>query len=142
MSNLRFDQIGILSDVQIFKTCKKGDSGGPLACVFDGQPVLTGVVSWGYGCAAEGNPGVYANVAHYVDWIWDKIDNSAPTTPAPTTNTFTSQSDNSTGFEDLPEKIPEGLQCTAPFQRRNTANDDAQRIVGGTVVEQGIRLII
>ena len=63
-------------EFQYFKTLKKGDSGGPLACIFDGQPVLTGVVSWGYGCAAEGNPGVYANVANYVDWIWENIFNS------------------------------------------------------------------
>ena len=62
-------------EFQYFKTLKKGDSGGPLACIFDGQPVLTGVVSWGNGCAAKGNPGVYANVAHYIDWIWDTIEN-------------------------------------------------------------------
>ena len=116
-----------------------GDSGGPLTCVFDDQPVLTGIVSWGNMCAEEGSPGVYVDVAQYVDWIEEIMQGLPPTTPAPTTNTFTN---NSTGFEDLPEKIPEGLQCTAPFQRRNNANYDAQRIVGGTVVEQGIRLII
>ena len=47
----------------------QGDSGGPLTCVRDGQPVVTGVVSWGFGCANAGNPGVYANVWHYMDWI-------------------------------------------------------------------------
>ena len=58
------------------KTLLKGDSGGPLACIFDGQPVLTGVVSWGIGCAGQGNPGIYANVANYIDWIWNSIENS------------------------------------------------------------------
>ena len=119
------------------KAACQGDSGGPLTCVFDDQPVLTGIVSRTEGCAEEGHPGVYVNVAHYVEWIEETMQTLPPTTPAPTTNTFTSQSDNSTGFEDLPEKITEGLQCTAPFQPFKAVSDDAHRIVGGTVAEQG-----
>ena len=115
----------------------QGDSGGPLTCVFDGQPVLTGIVSWGHGCAEEGHPGVYVDVAHYVDWIEGIMSNSTPTAPPQTTHTFTSQSNNSTDFEELPEKIPEGLQCTEPFQRHRTVDDDALRIVNGTVADQG-----
>ncbi|XP_073845448.1 trypsin beta-like [Musca autumnalis] len=45
----------------------QGDSGGPL--VVDGK--LTGIVSWGIGCAHEGFPGVYASVPYYTQWILD-----------------------------------------------------------------------
>lgn len=37
-----------------------GDSGGP---IIRGS-VLTGLVSWGVGCAEPGYPGVYTNLAH------------------------------------------------------------------------------
>merc|ERR1711962_1172736 len=48
----------------------QGDSGGPLICNFNGMAMLTGIVSWGYGCAGEGTPEVYGNVAHYADFIY------------------------------------------------------------------------
>ena len=47
----------------------QGDSGGPLICAVDGQPVLVGVTSWGYGCALKNSPGVWTKVSSYVDWI-------------------------------------------------------------------------
>ena len=31
------------------KDACQGDSGGPLVCVKDGQPIIYGVTSWGYG---------------------------------------------------------------------------------------------
>jgi trypsin len=43
----------------------QGDSGGPLMS----GSTLSGIVSWGYGCAAAGYPGVYTRVSSFSSWI-------------------------------------------------------------------------
>lgn len=54
-------------------TCQ-GDSGGPLIAIVENdigtqKYTLIGVTSWGYGCGEVNKPGVYAEVADYINWI-------------------------------------------------------------------------
>lgn len=57
-------------------TCQ-GDSGGPLMypeqTAQDFRFYVIGVVSYGVGCARAEIPGVYTNVANFIDWIEEKI---------------------------------------------------------------------
>ena len=62
-----------------------GDSGGPLLIKGDdpsgADDVEVGVVSWGYKCAIEGYPGVYARVSEAYDWVQEQLDELFPPPP-------------------------------------------------------------
>ena len=52
----------------------QGDSGGPLIMTNgDGEYELIGIVSWGYGCADAGYPGVYSKIHSRLDWFFQYI---------------------------------------------------------------------
>lgn len=51
----------------------RGDSGGPLVTRYRRTWFLTGVVSWGKGCAAENMYGIYVRVANFLTWIEDTM---------------------------------------------------------------------
>ncbi|KAL3785636.1 LOW QUALITY PROTEIN: hypothetical protein ACHAWO_005980 [Cyclotella atomus] len=64
-------------------TCQ-GDSGGPL--IMPGAnaaaDVLIGLTSWGYGCASQQYPGVYARVSNQIEWIKTTVCNESSSPPA------------------------------------------------------------
>uniref|UniRef100_UPI00398F785B coagulation factor VII-like n=1 Tax=Pristiophorus japonicus TaxID=55135 RepID=UPI00398F785B len=57
-----------------------GDSGGPHVTQYKGSWFLTGIVSWGEGCARQGKYGTYTKVSNYFEWIKQYMNHSRPTT--------------------------------------------------------------
>uniref|UniRef100_A0A670J807 Coagulation factor VII n=1 Tax=Podarcis muralis TaxID=64176 RepID=A0A670J807_PODMU len=57
----------------------EGDSGGPHATEYRNTWFLTGIVSWGKGCAAMGTYGVYTNVVEYIGWLNNHMQNTSST---------------------------------------------------------------
>ncbi|XP_055070249.2 chymotrypsin-like protease CTRL-1 [Misgurnus anguillicaudatus] len=56
-------------------TCQ-GDSGGPMVSQQCSKWVLSGITSWGEGCAEPNKPGVYTRVSKYQSWINSNIGQS------------------------------------------------------------------
>uniref|UniRef100_A0A3Q3AL05 coagulation factor Xa n=1 Tax=Kryptolebias marmoratus TaxID=37003 RepID=A0A3Q3AL05_KRYMA len=57
----------------IAKDACQGDSGGPHVTRYGDTYFVTGIVSWGEGCARKGKYGVYTQVSKFVRWIHDGI---------------------------------------------------------------------
>ncbi|XP_043928573.1 coagulation factor VII-like [Protopterus annectens] len=47
----------------------KGDSGGPHITKYKNTWFLTGIVSWGDGCAKQNKYGIYTRISRYIDWV-------------------------------------------------------------------------
>ena len=62
----------------------QGDSGGPLVYPVGGQTYLTGIVSWGIGCALPEAYGVYTKASNYSEWTQSVTD----TLYAPSSHNF------------------------------------------------------
>ncbi|KAF1371529.1 hypothetical protein PFLUV_G00269230 [Perca fluviatilis] len=58
----------------IAKDACQGDSGGPHVTRYRNTYFITGIVSWGEGCARKGKYGVYTQVSKYIGWIHDCIE--------------------------------------------------------------------
>lgn len=52
----------------------QGDSGGPLVYPMNGSEYLTGIISWGIGCAQPEAYGVYTKASNYYEWVQKAAD--------------------------------------------------------------------
>ncbi|KAM4601682.1 uncharacterized protein ACJ7VT_019731 [Polymixia lowei] len=62
----------------IKKDACQGDSGGPHVTRYRETYFVTGVVSWGEGCARDGKYGFYTQVSKYINWIRDGMEKLVP----------------------------------------------------------------
>jgi len=51
----------------------QGDSGGPLTNDNSGSLYVVGIVSWGWGCARPGMPGMYTEVSYFTEWVLNNM---------------------------------------------------------------------
>ncbi|KAF6200257.1 hypothetical protein GE061_006560 [Apolygus lucorum] len=69
-----------LCTYSVKKDACQGDSGGPVIWLDPNtnRYTVVGIVSYGYGCASPGSPGVNTAVSAYRDWILQKVQQTVP----------------------------------------------------------------
>ena len=128
------------------KDACQGDSGGPLFTADSdngGAQTLIGVVSWGFGCAAQDSLGIYAEVSHFRNWIDSQLPNmntcpaasgNPPTpSPSPVSSTTTSTTTGSTTPSPPPPPPPSTGNCgncVFPFKFGNRIHNTCTTIDG------------
>jgi secreted trypsin-like serine protease len=122
------------------------DLGGPLIIpgASASEDVQVGIVSWSYGCAWDGSPGVYARVSDEFNWIKKHVcqesssppnDLCAETSYAPTP-TATTLSPSTTIFPTLPacEISSLGTVHSVEAPQNFMEGSDTHDIFGGSEV--------
>ncbi|XP_022077838.2 coagulation factor X isoform X2 [Acanthochromis polyacanthus] len=62
----------------IAKDACQGDSGGPHVTRYRDTYFVTGIVSWGEGCARDGKYGIYTQVSKFTRWIREGVSRLVP----------------------------------------------------------------
>jgi trypsin len=90
----------------------QGDSGGPMVC----SDKLTGIVSFGIECGHEIFPGVYTDVARYIDWIEHHM--LSTTTPSTASSTDSSTASSTSSQQSV---TPDNITATTPSSSTSNA---------------------
>ncbi|OXA53017.1 Serine protease nudel [Folsomia candida] len=114
------------------KDACQGDSGGPLICTNDeGRLIVSGLVSFGRGCARPDQAGVYTRVSAYTTWIENVIAGNSKLTKLP--KECNAKCDRDGGECLFPKYMCDGhVNCLAAedemncqFRSRASSTDDA-----------------